>query len=109
MNICNEKIASTCSEKCWGIKIDNKVTFEEHVAGLCKKTSKKTSAVARILSLMRFEQRKRNINLFMTSHSSYCPLFHSRRLNNRIGDIHERALIKITGSLLKNYLEKSVP
>ena len=65
---------STCSEKYLGIKIDNKLTFEEHVEGLCKKTSQKFSAVARISSLMRFEQKKRIFNLFITSHFSYWPL-----------------------------------
>ena len=33
----------------WGIKINNKLTFEEHVEGLCKKASQKASAVAKIL------------------------------------------------------------
>ena len=95
MDICNERLSSTCSEKFVGIKIDNKLTLEEHVEGLCKKASQKVSAVARISSLMRFEQRKRIVNLFITSHFSHYPLvwmFHSRRLNNRIDHIHERAL-----------------
>ena len=94
MDICNKKLSSTCSEKFLGIKIDNNLTFEEHVERLCKKTSQKVSAVARISSLMRFEQRKRIVNLFITSHFSYCPLvwmFHNQRLNNRIDHIHERA------------------
>ena len=94
VDICNEKLSSTCSEKFFGIKIDNKLTLEEYVEGLCKKASQKVSAVARISSLMRFEQRKRIVNLFITSHFSYCPLvwmFHNRRLNNRIDHIHERA------------------
>ena len=46
-------------------------------------------------SLMRFEQKKRIVDFFITSHFSYYPLvwmFHSRRLNNRIDHIHERAL-----------------
>ena len=95
MDICNEKLSSTCSEKFFGIKIDNKLALEEYVEGLCKKASQKVSAVARISSLMRFEQRKRIVNLFITSHFSHYPLvwmFHSRRLNNRIDHIHERAL-----------------
>ena len=95
MDICNEKLSSTCSETIFGIKIDNKLTLDEHVEGLCKKTSQKISAVARISSLMRFEQRKRIVNLFITSHFSHYPLvwmFYSRRLNNRIDHIHERAL-----------------
>ena len=95
VDICNEKLSSTCSEKFVGIKIDNKLTLEEYVEGLCKKASQKVSAVARISSLMRFEQRKRIVNLFITSHFSHYPLvwmFHSRPIHNCIDHIHERAL-----------------
>ena len=95
VDICNEKLSSTYSEKLLGIKIDNKLTFEEDVEELCKKASQKVSALARISSLMRFQQRKRIAKPFITSHFFYCPLvwmFHSRRLNNRINHIHKRAL-----------------
>ena len=43
MDSCGEKVSSTCSEKLLGIKIDNKLTFEEHVEELCKKASQKFS------------------------------------------------------------------
>ena len=43
VDICNEKLSSTCSETFMGIKNDNKLTFEEHVEGLCKKASQKVS------------------------------------------------------------------
>ena len=71
---CNENLSRTCSETFLGIKIDNKLTFEGHVKRLCKKASQKASAVARLSSSMRFEQRKRIVNLFVTSHFSYCAL-----------------------------------
>ena len=58
MDICNEKLSSARSEKFLGIKNDKKLTYEEHVEGLCKKTSQKVSAKARISFLMRFKQRK---------------------------------------------------
>ena len=74
VDICNEKLSSRCSEKLLGTIIDNKLTFEEHVERLCKKASQKVSALARISSLMRFEQRKRIVNSFITSHFSYSPL-----------------------------------
>ena len=113
VDICNEQLSSTYSEKFFGIKTDNKLTLlEEHVEGLCKKTSQKVSAVAKISSLMRFEQRKRIINLFITSHFSHYPLvwmFHSRRLNNSIDHIHERALKNIYqdyNSVFKELLRK---
>ena len=52
VDICNEKLTSTCSEKLLGIKIDNKLTFEENVEVLCKKTSQKVNVLARISYLM---------------------------------------------------------
>ena len=75
VDICNTKFSSTCSGKLLGIKIDNKLTFEEHEERLRKKNSQKVSAVARILSLMRLEQRKCIVDLFITSHFSYCHWF----------------------------------
>ena len=39
VDICNEKLSSTCSENFWGITIDKKLSFEEHIEGLCKKAS----------------------------------------------------------------------
>ena len=75
MDICNEKLSITCSETFLGIKIDNKLTPEEQVEGLYKKASQKVSAVARISSLMRFEQRKCIVNLFITSHSPTADWF----------------------------------
>ena len=96
-----------CSEKFFGIKIDNKLTLEEHVEGLCKKACQKVSAVARIESLMRFEQRF-IVDLFITSHFFYYLvwMFHSS-----IDHIHERAIKVIYQDyncfLLKNYSEKT--
>ena len=63
VDICNDKLSSTCSEKFFAIKIDNKLTLDKYVEELCKKASQKVSAVARISSLMRFEQRKRIVDL----------------------------------------------
>ena len=54
---------------------------------------------------MRFEQRKRIVNLIMTSHFSYCPLFHSRRLNNRFAHIHERTLRIIYQDYMSSFNE----
>ena len=112
MDICSEKLSNTCSEKFLGIKIDNKLNFEEPVEKLCKKASQKVSALARFSSLMRFEQRRCIVNSLITSHFSYCPLFgmfHSQSLNNRISHIQRRAL-RITfqdyNSFFKELLRK---
>ena len=39
VDICNEKLSSTCSEKFLGKKIDNKLTFKENVEEVCKQAS----------------------------------------------------------------------
>ena len=44
---------------------------------------------------MTLEHRKKVMNAFILSQFGYCPLvwmFHSRKLNNRINNLHERAL-----------------
>ena len=44
---------------------------------------------------MNIQKRRTIMKSFVTSQFSYCPLiwmFHSRRLNNKINSIHERAL-----------------
>ena len=44
---------------------------------------------------MNIIKRRTIMNAFITSQFGYCPLvwmFHSRKLNNRINKIHERAL-----------------
>ena len=42
VDVCDEKLSITCSEKLLEIKIDNKLTFEEHLEGLYKKPVKKS-------------------------------------------------------------------
>ena len=95
INICNETISSSSKEKLLGVTIDNNLSFEQHVEDLCKKANQKINALARIAYYMNLEQRKLILNSFITSHFSYCPLvwmFHSRKLNNKINSLHERAL-----------------
>ena len=43
-------IKNTLCKKLLGIKINNKLTFDEHISGLCKKAANKLKALARIPS-----------------------------------------------------------
>lgn len=70
----DEKLSRTYSEKLSRIKIDKKLTFEEHIKGLCKKASQRVHTLARILFFMRFEQKKRIVNSFIISHFSSCAM-----------------------------------
>ena len=89
------KIYKSKCEKLLRIKIDHDLSFEEHVSTLCRKAAQKLHALGRISHLMTMPQRRTIMKAFINSHFGYCPLvwmFHSRKLNNRINSIHERAL-----------------
>ena len=55
--------ASTC-EKLLGITIDCKLTFDNHVANLCKKANNKLRVLARATPHMTIEERKLLMNSF---------------------------------------------
>ena len=82
-------------EKLLGIKVDHKLTFEDHVSSICCKAAQKLHALARVSHFMTAPQRRPIMKAFFNSQFRYCPLvwmFHSRKLNNRINNLHERAL-----------------
>ena len=88
-------IKNTTCEKLLGIKIDNKLTFDEHVSGPCKKAANKLRAVARVTSYMSLPKKKLLSNSFFNAQFNYCPLvwmLHSRSNNNKIKHLHERCL-----------------
>ena len=95
VTINNFSINKTEEEKLLGIKLSGNLSFEKHVSSLCKKASQKLHALARIVNYMDLSKRKSLMKAFIISQFNYCPLvwmFHSRKLNNRINNIHERAL-----------------
>ena len=78
-----------------GIKIDNKLDFNDHVSNIYKKASLKLHALARVAYFMSQDKLRILMKTFIESQFGYCPLIwmlHSRRLNNKINKLHERAL-----------------
>ena len=94
-NINGDIIKNSESEKLLGVTIDYKLNFEKHLSKVCDKASQKLNALARISSYMNINQRKRIMGAFISCQFGYCPLvwfFCSRKINNRINRIQERAL-----------------
>ena len=95
LKIKNETITNSSNEKLLDILFNNKFDFDEHVTSLCRKASQKLNVLARVAHYMNLAQRTLIMNIFILSQFGYCPLvwmFHSRKLNNRINNIHERSL-----------------
>ena len=81
--------------KALGITIDNRLDFNIHLEAICKKANQKLSAMIRIMNTLNQSQKRIIIKSFVESQFNYCPLvwmFHSRKINNKINRLHERAL-----------------
>ena len=95
VNIGNYTIDNSECEKLLGVKIDVNLNFSDHISDLCKKASRKISALARVTPFMVLEKRKLIMNAFFTSQFSYCPLiwmYHSRANNRKNNMLRERCL-----------------
>ena len=91
----NSYIESEDEQVLLGITIDSNLIFESRINSICKKANQKLNALARMAPYMNIQKRRTIMKSFVTSQFNYCPLiwmFHSRRLNNKINSIHERAL-----------------
>ena len=51
-------IESSNSEKLLGVTIDSKLSFDDHITILCRKTSQKLHALSRVASYMSFGKKK---------------------------------------------------
>ena len=89
-------IVSECDcEKLLGVKIDVNINFNDRISDLCKKASRKISALARVTPFIGLSKRKLLMNAFFTSQFSYCLLIwmcHSSSNNRKINMLHERCL-----------------
>ena len=78
-----------------GVTIDKNLNFSDHISNLCKRANQKLHALTRISRYIDQNKLKLLMRAFVTSQFSFCPLvwmFHSRKLNNKIDKLHERAL-----------------
>ena len=95
MKVANFHIKNSKTQTLLGVELDSKLSFNNHVTDICKKASNKLHGLSRVSNYMTFQQRKNIFASFVISQFGYCPLewmFHSRKLNNRINNRHERAL-----------------
>ena len=74
--------------------MDIKLLFDDHITNLGRKASQKLHALSRVASYVSFD-KKRILKTFIASQFNYCLLVllcQSRGLNNKINNLHERAL-----------------
>ena len=95
MNVDGFKKGKSDTEKLLGVKFDKKLTFDDHISDICKKTGKKISALARVTPYMGIAKKRILMNACFISQFSYFSLvwmFHSRTNNIKINRLNERCL-----------------
>jgi hypothetical protein len=95
MDIDKCKITSTDTVKLLGITLDNKLNFNSHIEGICKKANQKISALFRIRKYLDREKAKLLSNSFVLSHFRYCSLiwmFCSKLSAQKIASTQRRAI-----------------
>ena len=94
MHIAPFKIKNTNCEKFLGIKVDSRLSFNEHLDGIIKASSK-INALSRITPFTNISKKRILMNSFFNSKINYCPLvwmFHSRSINIKINRLRDRIL-----------------
>ena len=94
-NIGKDLIQESNDVKLLGIIIDRNLKFDKHVLKLCSKANQKLNALSRMAKLLSFNKRRAFFKAFAEFFFKYCLIvwiFHSRRTNNKINKLYERAL-----------------
>ena len=92
----NDVVLTSSVEKLPGITLHSELKFEKHIAGVCNKASQKIHVLSRISRYMLLNKRGLLMKTFTKSQFNYSPLiwiFHSRRLDNKTNNVHEKLLV----------------
>ena len=90
------------------------LSFDEYIASLCRKAGNKLLALERLLNFMcksfdeRVLMREILMKAFIESQFDYCPLFwmfHSRGVNSKINQVHERSLRSVYQDNISSFEE----
>ena len=101
-------ISDTRFEKLLGVTFDNQLNFNHHISKICKTASTKLHALARISHYMEEEKWRILFKSYFLSQFNYCPFIwmnHNESINNKINNLHERALKLIYCDHSSNFQE----
>ena len=104
----NSQVIESPVVKLLGIQIDSELKFDRYIETICKKASQKLNALSRLCAIIPFYRRKMLMQAFFNSQFSYCPLVwmcHSRHINNKINNLHFRALRMVYADELSTFEE----
>ena len=92
--------------KLLGVKIDERLTFDDHISVLCAKASHQISALCRIVKYLTMDNRMSIYNAFIASNFNYCNMvwhFCSNRSLYKLEKVHKQALRVVLNDYSSSY------
>ena len=97
----NCQVSRVEKHKCLGVQIDEKLSFDSHIDGICKKASASIGALKRMKPFVPFDSLKATYSALVQPYFDYCsPLWDTcgKTLRNRLQRLQSRAARVITGA-----------
>ena len=99
-------IDSQDTVKLLGVKLDQHLTFDEHIKDICLKAGRKLSVLSRMSNVLDMDAKLQLTNAFIMSQFEYCACiwhFCSRSNSRKIEKIQQRALRHIYNDYTSTY------
>ena len=96
------------SEKLQCVKIDTKLTFDDHIRDMFGEGNSNLCALGRVTPYMGLGKKKLLISSFLAAQFNYCALiwrFHGRSNNKKITHLNEKCLRLIYSDKSSSYEE----
>ena len=106
IEIDGNKTETTNSADLFGIHIDYKLTFDDHIFTLCSKASMQLNAIGRLKLYLGKKELQVTVNSFIYSNFNYCTLvwhFSSCKALRKIENIHKCCLRMINNDYDSDY------
>ena len=111
-HVSGHSLKPVSSVKLLGVKIDERLTFDDNISALCAKASHDISALRRIVKYLTMDNRMSIYNAFIASNFNYCNTvwhFCSNRSLYKLEKVHKQALkvvLKDYSSSYRKLLDK---
>ena len=111
-HVSGHSLKPVSSIKLLGVKIDERLSFDDHISALCAKASHQISVLRRIVKYLTMDNRMSINNVFIASNFNYCNTvwqFCSNRSLYKLQKVHKQTLMVVlndNSSSYRNLLNK---
>ena len=105
-HVSGHSLKPVSSVKLLGVKIDERLSFDDHISVLCAKASHQINALRRIVKYLTLENRMSIYNAFIASNFNYCNTvwhFCSNRSLYKLEKLHKQALRVVLNDYSSSY------